>query len=199
MPEISLGIDIATFLIVLVTAVYGVYFWNKRRIEKNEYEKIMEDPIEFHFLIPPKKLISLKYDKQDNEDHIKNEIVIPPNFKDHIIILMRPKINMLMNEWYCGFGTPDGKIPQLAYSNVYVVQSSIQNAQWYIDRYGCIHFETKKQYFKDETYLGSIGINTYEKGHFPLELTFNVTSNEYKDVKKEIGRKITKHLSVRVE
>lgn len=200
MSEIVLGLEIATFLIVFFSGLYGVYVWNKKRKEKKEYEKIMNDPVEFHFFIPHKDLgIILKYYKQDGEDHEKDELVIPPNFEDDIIILIRPKLNLYINEWYCGFGTPNGKIPQLSYSNVYVVQSSNRNTQWYIDRYGCLHFEVKKQYFKGEVYLGSIRIKTYEKGSYPMEIVCNVTSNEFKEVKKEIGRKIVKSLLVRVE
>jgi hypothetical protein len=49
--------------------------------------------------------------------------------------------------------TPNGKIPQLSYSNVYVVQSSNRSTQWYIDRYGCLHFEVKKEYSKMKSIL----------------------------------------------
>lgn len=160
----------------------------------------MDDPIEFHFFIPHKDLgIPVKYYNQDGKDHEIDELVIPPNFEDDIIILIRPKLNLLINDWYCGFGTPNGKIPQLSYSDVYVVQSSNLNSQFYIDRYGCIHFEVKKQVFKNDVGLRSIRIKTFEKGSYPLEIASNVISNEYKDVKKEIGRRIIKHLLVKVE
>lgn len=200
MSEITLGVDLATLLIVLSSALYGVYFWYKRKVEKEEYEKIMNDPVEFHFFIPHKDLgIVLRYYEQDRQDHEKNELVLPPNFEDDIIILIRPKLTLLMNEWYCGFGTPDGKIPQLSFSDVYVVQSANRNSQYYIDRYGCIHFEIKKQVFKDDVGLRSLRVKTYEKGSYPLEIVYFVISNEYKEVKKEIDRKVIKHLLVRVE
>jgi hypothetical protein len=200
LSEITFGLETATFLIVFFSAVYGVYLWNKKRKETDKYEKLMENPVEVHFLIPAKKLnIELKYEKQDEEDHIKDELTIPQNFEDHIILLIRPKLNLSVNDRYFGFGPHDGKIPELSYSNIYVTQSSDQSAHWYIDRYGCIHFDTEKQFFKDETYLLSIKIKTYDKGSYPLEITFNVMSNEYKEVKKEIGRRIVRYLSVRVE
>jgi hypothetical protein len=200
MSEITLGVDVATLLIVLSGAIYGVYFWSKRRKQNEEYEKIMDDPIEFHFFVPHKELgIILKYYNQDGSDHEKDELVIPPNFEADIIILMRPKLNLLINDWYCGFGTPNSKIPELSFSDVYVVQSSNRNSPWYIDRYGCIHFEVKRQVFKNDVGLRSIRIKTYEKGNYPLEIASNVISNEYKEVKKEIGRRIIKHLQVKVE
>ncbi len=80
-----------------------------------------------------------------------------------------------------------------------MVESANRNSQWYIDRYGCIHFEIKKQVFKDDVGLRSIRIKTHEKGSYPLEIVYFVISNEYKDVKKEIVRRIIKHLSVRIE
>jgi hypothetical protein len=80
------------------------------------------------------------------------------------------------------------------------VESSVyRNPQWYVDRYGCLHFEVNKQYFKGEVYIGSAKIKTYEKGSYPMEIVYNVISYEYKEIKKEIGNKITKHLVVRVE
>lgn len=200
MSEITLDVDIATLLIVLSSAIYGVIFWYKRRIENEEYEKIMNDPLEFHFLIPHKDLgIALKYYNQDEKDYEKDELVIPPNFEDNIIILIRPKLNLFINDWYCGFGTPNGKIPELYFSEEYVVQSSNRNYQYYVDRYGCIHFEVKTRVFKNDAGLRSIRIKTYEKGSYPLEIASNVISNEYKNVKREIGRRIIKHLLVRVE
>lgn len=200
MSEITLGVDVATLLIVLSGAIYGVYFWYKRRVENKEYETIMKDPVDFHFFIPHKSMgIVLKYYEQDEQDHEKDELVIPSHFEDDIIILAKPKLNLLMNEWYCGFGTPDGKLPELSFSDVYVVKSANRNSQWYVDRYGCIHFEIKKQIFKDDVGLRSIRINTNEKGRYPLELVYFVIGNEYKEVKKEKVRKVIKHLWLKVE
>ena len=114
-------------------------------------------------------------------------------------VLRKAKLNLLMNEWYCGFGTPDGKLPELSFSDVYVVKSADRNSQWYVDRYGCIHFDIKKQIFKDDVGLRSIRINTNEKGRYPLELVYFVIGNEYKGVKKAIVGKVIKHLWVKVE
>jgi hypothetical protein len=97
LSEITFGIDLATLIIVLSSAVYSIYFWNKKREEKKEYERIMDDPIDFRFFIPHKDLgITLKYYKQDNEDHETDELALPPNFEDQILILIRPKLNLLL-------------------------------------------------------------------------------------------------------
>lgn len=200
MSEVTLGVDTATFLIVFSSAIIGFYFWNRRRIENKEYEKLMDNPLEFHFFIPNMKLkIPLKYYKQDDEDHTPDELVMPPNFEDDLMILIRPKLSLLINEWYCGFGPPNGKLPELSYSDVYVKQSINRNTPRYIDSYGCVHFEVKQRYFLDDSYIGSMKIKTNEKGNFPLEIVFHVISSEYKEIKREISRKITRHLMVKVE
>jgi hypothetical protein len=104
LAETVLGIEIAAFLIAFFSGLYGVYVWNKKRKEKEGYEKIMSDPLEFHFFIPHKDLgIILKYYKQDEKDHEEDELVISPNFEDDIIILIRPKLTLYINEGYCGF------------------------------------------------------------------------------------------------
>jgi hypothetical protein len=139
--EITLGLETFTFLIVFFSGVYGVYIWNKRRKEKGEYEKLMEDPLEVHFLIPAKRMHVIKYENQDNEDHTKDELIIPPNFEDYIYLIIRPKLDLYASDMYYGFGPHDGKIPELSYSNLFIVQSSDQNPRWSLDTYGCIHFD----------------------------------------------------------
>jgi len=52
---------------------------------------------------------------------------------------------------------------------------------------------------KRKTQLTNLKNNTPEKGKYPLKNTFNLRSTEYKNVKKEIGKHIVKHLVLRIE
>jgi hypothetical protein len=195
----TFGLGLATFLIVLAGAVYGVIRWIKKKKEEDEYKKLIEDPLEVYFRIPPKSLHLIKYEKQDDEDHTKNELVLPPNSEDYLFLLIRPKLNLYSSDRYFGFGPHDGRIPELSYCELFYVESSGLSPRWGLDIYGCIHFETEKWFFKDETYLPSFQIVTHDKGNYLLEIDFNFRSTEYKNVKKEIGKHIVKHLTLRVE
>jgi hypothetical protein len=167
--------------------------------EEDEYQKLIEDPLEVHFRIPPKSEQLIKYEKQDDIDHEKNELVLPANSEDYLFLIIRPKLNLYSSDRYFGFGPHDGRRPELSYCELFYVESSGLTPRWGLDIYGCIHFETEKLFFKDETYLPSFKIKTHFKGNYPLEITFNVRSTEYKDVKKEIGKLIRKYLTLRVE
>lgn len=199
MSEVIVGLEVATFLIVFFTGVYGVYVWNTKRKENDEYEKLMEDPLEVHFRIPAKSQHLIKYEKQDDEDHTKDELIIPPNSEDYLFLIIRTKLNLYASDRYFGFGPHDNRRPELSYSNLFIVQSSDQIPHWNLDTYGCIHFDTEKLWLKGETYLVNFKIETHDKGKYPLEITFNVRSPAYKDTKKEIGKLIRRYLTLRVE
>jgi hypothetical protein len=193
------GLELATFLIVLLGAVYGVVRWAGKRREEHQYRKLIEDPFEIYFRIPPKTERLIKYEKQDEKDYTKNELTLPPNSEDYIFLLIRPKLNLYSSDRYFGFGSHDGRRPELSYAQLFYLESSGMTQPWGLDIYGCVHFETEKWFFKGETYLPSFKIVTHDRGNYPLEVDFNVRSTEYKDVKKEIGIHIVKHLNLKVE
>lgn len=206
MSEITygFGLQIATFIIVLLGATYGIFVWYRRRHEKKEYEKLMKDPLEIHFRIPEKSQYSLKYGNQDKGEQTKDELVLPANFEDHIFLILKPKINLRVTESYYGIGyTKAGvtsKKPELSYSNPFIKETSEQ-PKWMRDSYGCIHFTSEKRLFKDEPYpyLPAFKIRTYDKGEYKFEVIFHVLSSEWKEVKKEIHSVFNKNLILRVE
>jgi hypothetical protein len=195
----TFGLELATFLIVLLTAIYGVILWYRRREEEKEYRKLTEDPFEYNFLIPAKSEHLIKYEKQDDKGYEKKEVVLPANFEDYLFLIIKPKLSLHTSDNYFGFGPHDGRRPELSYCQLFYVQSSGLTPRWGLDIYGCVHFPSEKWFFKGETYLPSFQIVTHDRGTYPLEVTFNISSTEHKGVKKEIGKLVRKYLTLRVE
>jgi hypothetical protein len=199
LSEIMYGLEIATFVIVFLGAIYGVTIWFKRREEKREYEKLMEDPLEVHFFIPEKSRYIIKYVNQETEEgKTKDELTIPVNSEDHIFLIIRPKLNLKVSERYFGFGGAMEKKPEIINANNPFTVESSEGLQWSKDWYGCYHIRGEKLYLKGETYLPAFKIKTKEKGDYPLEITYHLCSNEWKDVKKEICKVFNKRLPLKV-
>lgn len=198
LSEITYGLEIATFVIVLIGAIYAVYFWWTRKKEKEEYEKLMEDPLEMHFLIPSTTHWKINYAKQDDvKESLIDELILPVNFEDYLFLHIKPKLNLKITQRYFGFeGT--GTKPKITYSNPFRKEGS-DTFQWYRDWHGYYHIMGEVFWLKDEVILPAFKIETQEKGIYELTAIFYISSNEWKDTKKEIGKALTKKLTVRVQ
>ncbi len=108
--------QIVTFTLLVVTALVStllglksLYNWSKRRREKEEYDKIMEDPLELQFFIPKLEEYEITYEKQDMKMHLKYELEIPKGIEDVIFLRILPRIDARVGDRYFGFKTQKSK------------------------------------------------------------------------------------------
>lgn len=193
---INLFATIVTFVIVVIGAAYAVYRWNKRRNEKKKYEELMKDDIEMHFLVPTKEKYEVKYEKQDEVEHLKDELLIPSDLKDHIFLSIKTKLNVRLSHRYFGF-EGEGKKPVITYSNPFRLEGS-DVVSWYRDWHGYYHMNNETFLFQEETYVNAFEIETFDKGNYVFQAIFQVHCNEFKDIKEEKHVILTKELKIKI-
>ena len=194
-----------TFIFLVITSLFSVsmalkklYDWYKRRKEKTEYNKIMEDPLEARFFIPTLKDHKITYAKQNNEIHLQDELEIPEDTEDIIFLRIRPRINAKVWDRYFGFLIKEiREKPEISYSNVFARESSFDR-DWYKDMYGHLHFPKEQIWYRDENYISTLKIKTHEKGDYPFYMYCTLSSNEYKSVKEERHTVSQKTLTIKV-
>lgn len=194
-----------TFIFLVITSLFSVsmalknlYNWYKRRKEKTEYDKIMEDPLEVHFFIPTLKDRKITYAKQNNEIHLKEELEILENSGDIIFLRIRTRINAKVGERYFGFLIKETKKkPEISYSRAFIKESSYER-ETYKDMYGHVHFPKERFWHKGEDYIAPLKIKTHEKGDYPFYIYCHLSSNEYKSVKEERHTVSKKTLTIKV-
>lgn len=201
LAEISFGLQIATFVIVFATAVFGIARWLKRKGVEREYKKLMDNPLEVNFLIPLEKKCKIYYSKQDNvKEGLEKSITLPVHdFGDQIFIHIIPKLTLKVTHRYFGIESGDeGEKPDITYFNPFI-KAGTDSLHWKKDWHGYYHIEDEAIWLKDEKYLPAFKINTFEKGTYSLNVVVHVTSYEWKGIRKEINKVITKTLEIKVE
>ena len=190
---------VITFLFAISMGLKTLYNWYKKRREKKEYTELMEDPLEVHFLIPTLKDHKITYEKQDTEIHTKDELEIPKGIKDVIFLRIIPRINVKVADKYFGFKIKETrKKPEISYSDVFRKEGNVE-IEWYKDWYGHLHFLKERFWYKEEKYVSSFRIKTYEKGDYTFYMYFHVSCYEYKSVKEERHTVFEKTLKIRVK
>lgn len=198
--------QILTFILLATTSLLTIslglktlYNWYKKKREKKEYDKIMEDPLEVHFFIPTLEDYKITYEKQDMKIHPKYELEIPKGVEDVVFLRIKPRINIKLGDKYFGFKIKETrKKPEISYSNAFMKETSFQK-EWYKDWYGHLHFPKERFWYKDEIYISVFKIKTYDKGDYTLYMYFTVSCNEYKSVKEERHTVALKTLKIRVK
>lgn len=201
--------QIVTFTLLVVTALVTtlmglkrLYNWYKRRQEKKEYDKIMEDPLEVHFFIPALEKFKIAYEKQEQDRILypKYELEIPKGIEDVIFLRILPRINARVGDKYCGFDFPDPrKKPEIFYfQNPFVKETSFQR-DWYKDWDGYVHSVEEQIWRKDEIYVSAYKIKTYDKGDYTFYMFCHLSCNEYKSIKEERHTVARKKLKIKVK
>lgn len=195
--EVSMWLSVGTFLIVLVGAIYKVYIWCKRRDERKEYDEIIEDPLEMHFLIPTIEKYKINYEMQNIEEQLKDELEIPANSEDILFLCIKPKINIEVRNRYFGFEGKEKK-PIVTYFEAFVTESSISK-NWYRDWHGYYHLVEESFWLKEEVYVPAFKIKTYSDGDYVFQAIFHISCREWKNIKGEKHKVFTKKLRIKVK
>lgn len=177
----------------------ALYNWCKRRREKKEYDKIMEDPIEMQFYIPRLKDFKITYEKQDTKIHPKYELEIPKGIEDVIFIRILPRIDGRVGNRYFGveIKEPKGQ-PEIFYcQNPFRKETSFQE-DWYEDWDGFVHFVEEQFWHKDEIYVFAFKIKTHKKGDYTFHMLCHFSCYEYKSVKEDRHTVARKKLKIEV-
>lgn len=174
---------ILIFLAFFIVAV-GAGVKIKRWIwDEKQYNKVIKEPFEIHFIIPPEDKYKIDYYKQTNVPLRVDKIPLPANSKRTIFLWIKSKIDINIRERQFGFGDKltDPKI--LKYDNPYIRKSNVP-LTWYIDWWDNYHIYDKISRGKDDVIVHGFKIETHDKGEYTLDIRINVSSNRYKNVEK---------------
>ena len=124
-----LGYDVLAVVfsgIAALTGIVSVCFvvrrWQKEKRDLEEYDKLLSDPFEMHFLIPKKEKYKISYFEQNGDEHLVEELQIPSGTEDVIFLWIKPMINIELGERYFGFESDrKGGKPEIRYYNPFVI------------------------------------------------------------------------------
>jgi hypothetical protein len=93
---LTFGVIALTLLMATAVAYLQVDFqiFSPQR-QRRRREEELNDPIDFHFLIPERSQRSIEYAAQDDEEHLLNEIIIPPDTTTLVELRLHPKIKFV--------------------------------------------------------------------------------------------------------
>jgi hypothetical protein len=86
------GLIAATLLIsagILWLAIDAQFFAPKRNTRRRAAE--LNDPLDLHFLVPERSQRAIDYASQDNDEHLLNEIILPPHAKSLVEFRLHPR------------------------------------------------------------------------------------------------------------
>lgn len=181
---------IESYIIIGVTSFPGfalivaniIGYWKETKLEE-EYNKILENLLEIHFIIPPISKFKINYHKQDNKPHRIDEISIPFSSKTNIFLWIKPKIDIDIRERQFGFGDKPTDPKILKYDNPYIRSSNVP-LTWYIDWWDNYHIYDKISRTKSDVIVHGFEIETHDKGEFVLDIRFNISCNKFKNFEK---------------
>jgi hypothetical protein len=103
---LTFGVIALTLLVAAAVAYLQMEFqvFSPRR-QRRRREEELNDPIDLHFLIPERSQRSIEYAEQDDEEHLLNEIIIPPDTKTLVELRLHPKTKFVTT--YLLFGCLD--------------------------------------------------------------------------------------------
>ena len=189
--------------IAALTGIISVYLvvrrWQKEKRASEEYEKLLNDPFEMHFLIPTReKYNNISYYEQDDEEHLVEELQIPSNTEDVIFLWIKPKINIELGERYFGFESEVGeKKPEIRYFNPFVKEQS-KTPDYYIDWHDYYHMygssPEQRMWREGEVYVSSFKITTHDKGDFIFQAGFHINGVGYNQIMEKRYKIVTKQL-----
>ena len=157
------------YLGVLLSYLAGIFSLFLIWIAKRFYDAKLRNPAKMYFLIPDTRL-KLDYVKQDTEEHLVKEIVLPSYRESQVLIWFKPKVNYYENEHYFGCEGDLTKKPKvIKYSNPFLLKHNLQ-ITYYQDWHQYYHLQTGKNRIKDEVYVGGFIVRTFAKGEYKAKV-----------------------------
>lgn len=190
---------VITTLLTVSMVVKKLYNYLKGWKERREYERIMEDPLEVKFFIPPLWQYEIGYVEQDVESHFIDVLEVPEEFEDVIFLRIQLKVDLKVRDCYFGFLIKEKrKKPEIFYSSAFIKETTFER-KWSKDWYGHLHFPRERFWYKDEQYISALKIKTYDKGDYPFFMYSALSCNEYKSIKEEKRTRLKKKLKLKVK
>jgi hypothetical protein len=93
--------------VILAIIIIGFAYsqWTKARkresIERERQEKL-KHPFEIHFLIPKATQHRVGYYQQDGGEHFPDELTLPSNSENDVMVWMKPHLNIVLSELQFG-------------------------------------------------------------------------------------------------
>jgi len=203
--------DLLTLIFSGIAALTGIVSvgliarrWLTRKRDYKEYKELLGNPFEIYFLIPSKEKYNVKYAEQDENEHLVDELKVPPDTEDVIFLRIKPRISIELGERYFGFEVEGRgwKKPEIKYYNPFVIEQSIA-PDYYIDWHGYYHLirlpQEQSLWREGEVYVPSFKIKTYDEGNYTFQAIFHLSCNEYKSIKENKHKVITKRLKLIVQ
>ena len=172
-------LSVFTFIIIFIGAIKKVWNW----ILESDYDEILEQPFEMHFIIPPKNKYKINYHKQTDIPQRVDEITMSSNSKDTIFLWIKPKIDLDIREQQFGLGDKPSNPKILKYNNPFLRKSNVPQT-WFLDWWHNYHIVDKISRGKDDVIVHGFEIETHNKGQYTLDIRINISCNRYKSVEK---------------
>ena len=190
----------AFFTVILLIVSNSVDWWSETKLEQ-EYNDVMENPFEYHFLIPPDEKFKINYHKQTNESQLLKELKLPKKSEHIIILKLTPKIDLDVRAAEFGFsGDKNVKPTIICYDNPFVVESSEDiKPKWYRDWHDRYHLIIENFWEAKEVRIIGFRIKTNKSGKYEFNYIINVKSSKYKTMEKTKVSLVKHNLIVNVE
>ena len=169
--------------------------------DSDEYETLLSDPFEMHFLIPTrKKYNKIGYHEQDDEEHLVDELKIASGTEDIVFLWIKPRITIELGERYFGFKSEgEEKKPELRYCNPFVKEES-KTPDYYIDWHDYYHIygssPEQRIWRVGEVYNPAFKIMTHDKGDFIFQAIYHINGVGYNQITEKRYKVVTKQLKL---
>lgn len=198
---VQLGI-IAAIIAAVTGIIMVIDLWKKNKKMKimyDEYMKLANDPFkELIFMIPSRKKHTIHYHLQDeNDEKFLKELTLNKG-KHDIFLRIQPGIGFQIKHRYFGFKeSGERKKPDIEYKDIFVT-NRFPEIEYFIDWHGCCHLTEQAFWFKDEYYVISFSITTYEVGDYIFSVKFHIVYDGYKEVRERVNVLKEKELKIKV-
>jgi len=164
---------------VLVFAVLAFRRIRKQDSLERERKEKLKDPFEIHFLIPKTtEGIKVDYHPQDGEYHYPDELTLPSNSEEDVLIWMKPRLDLTLAALHFGCtGDIESKPEPLYYRNIWVKKGLVREVHpnkvqnHYVDTTNIYHITYRnKACPKDENLITGLKIRTKKVGTYPFSV-----------------------------
>lgn len=167
-----------------------------------EYDKVIANPFDCKFVIPPKSIRLFQYYPQDEENHVLTELDVPKKSTIVIMLRIKPKLDLEVRDSQYSFSNDGGKKKPIInmYENLFYDKGGIK---WFeedlkTDWWGNYHLSGKRIMFKDVAYMDGFEITTYDKGSYTFNMEYVVVAKNYNGMSKEKTKDVRSQLKINI-
>lgn len=142
--------------------------------------RLLKDPCTVHFVILKENEFKMDYHTQDSEYHYPDELSLPSNSERVVVIWMKPRLDLTMNELQFGCIGETGSKPEPLYYVLPWVKTGVikekhpdKDEDHYVDVTDIYHIvQRDKLWVKDEEKMAGLMIRTKAKGKYDFWMRF---------------------------